>query len=61
MKKDVDGNVKRFKARLVVKGYAKKPGINFDEVRDLLTSGSSYYCLGHFATTVVMNLARKWM
>ena len=32
MKKDTDANVKRFKARLMVKGYAQKPKINFDEI-----------------------------
>ena len=32
VKKDTDRNVKRFKAHLVVKGYAQKAGIDFDEI-----------------------------
>jgi len=30
--KEEDGGKKRFKARLVVKGFAQKKGINFDEI-----------------------------
>ena len=32
VKKDTDENVERFKARLVVKDYAQKVGIDFDEI-----------------------------
>lgn len=32
VKKDADGNVERFRARLVVKGYAQKPRIDFDAI-----------------------------
>jgi hypothetical protein len=30
--KEEDGGEKRYKARLVVKGFAKKKGIDFDEI-----------------------------
>ena len=30
--KEEDGGKKRYKARLVVKGFAQKKGINFDEI-----------------------------
>ena len=32
MKKDTDRNVERFKVHLVVKGYAQKSGVDFDEI-----------------------------
>uniref|UniRef100_A0A8R7U4Q1 Reverse transcriptase Ty1/copia-type domain-containing protein n=1 Tax=Triticum urartu TaxID=4572 RepID=A0A8R7U4Q1_TRIUA len=32
LKKDADGNVVKHKARLVVKGYAQRQGVDFDEV-----------------------------
>jgi hypothetical protein len=32
LKKDPDGNVVKYKARLVVKGYAQRQGVDFDEV-----------------------------
>jgi hypothetical protein len=32
LKKDHDGNVVKYKARLVVKGYAQRQGVDFDEV-----------------------------
>ena len=53
MKKDTDGNVKRFKAYLVVKDYAQKSEIDFDEI---LTGGLSYYYRIVLAITAVMNL-----
>jgi hypothetical protein len=32
LKKDPDGNIVKYKARLVVKGYAQRQGVDFDEV-----------------------------
>lgn len=32
LKKDNKGNIIKYKARLVVKGYAQKQGVDFDEV-----------------------------
>jgi hypothetical protein len=32
IKKDPDGNIVKYKARLVVKGYAQRQGVDFDEV-----------------------------
>jgi hypothetical protein len=32
VKRDVDGNLVKHKARLVVKGYAQRSGIDYDEV-----------------------------
>jgi hypothetical protein len=32
LKRDADGNVLKHKARLMVKGYVQRPGIDFDEV-----------------------------
>jgi hypothetical protein len=34
--KEEDGGKKRYKARLVVKGFAQKKGIDFDEIFSLL-------------------------
>ncbi|GKV05988.1 hypothetical protein SLEP1_g17933 [Rubroshorea leprosula] len=32
LKKGLEGNIERYTARLVIKGYAQKPGMDFDEV-----------------------------
>jgi hypothetical protein len=32
LKRDADGNITRYKARLMVKGYVQRAGIDFDEV-----------------------------
>ena len=32
VKKDVSGNIIKHKARLIAKGYAQEPGIDFDEI-----------------------------
>ena len=31
IKRDLNGNIMHYKARLVTKGFTQKPGINFDE------------------------------
>ncbi|XP_039065816.1 uncharacterized mitochondrial protein AtMg00820-like [Hibiscus syriacus] len=36
VKRNVDGTVSRYKARLVVKGFLQRPGIDFHEVFSLL-------------------------
>lgn len=32
MKRDASGNILKYKARIVAKGYVQKPGINFEEI-----------------------------
>ena len=39
--KEEDGGKKRYKARLVVKGFAQKKGINFDEIFTLIVKMTS--------------------
>jgi hypothetical protein len=39
--KEEDGGKKRYKARLVVKGFAQKKGIDFDEIFSLLVKMTS--------------------
>ena len=45
LKHDVDGRVESLKARLVVKGYAQKYGIDYDEIFRLhFVSLQSVFC-----------------
>jgi hypothetical protein len=39
--KEEDGGKKRYKARLVVKGFAQKKGIDFDEIFSLIVKMTS--------------------
>ena len=41
--KEEDGGNNRFKARLVVKGFAQKKGIDFDEIFSLVIKMTSFH------------------
>ena len=58
-KRGIDGKVETFKARLVVKGYTQKEGIDYDEIFSLVAMVKSIRILLSIAT-LIMRFG-KWM
>ena len=58
-KRDASGNVMRYKARLVVKGYSQVAGIDFNETFALVAKFSTIQCI--LALGAVMDLEMHQM
>ena len=54
--KEEDGGKKRFKARLVVKGFAQKNGIDFDEIFSPIVKMTSIHTIFSIVATKDLHL-----
>ena len=59
--KEEDGENKRSKAKLVVKGFAYKKGIEFDEIFSLVVKMTSIHTILSIAATEDLNLEQLYV